>query len=186
MISKTKFILHGGFTPGGKWGNDELTEEILKNMPQQVRILLVYFAKEPDRIPKNYGEDVEQFNNNKKDKELFFDVAEEGDFRNQVIKSDVVYFHGGSSLKLLGVLKNFPDLREILTGKVVVGDSAGANVLCKVFYRQSAGEAMEGMGILPIKIVCHYQDAYKDKVSGIYPDLKTVFLKEYTFEVHEQ
>lgn len=50
---KTKFILHGGFAKGEKQENDAFFKEILSTAPEEVKILLVYFAKEPNRISKN-------------------------------------------------------------------------------------------------------------------------------------
>ena len=95
---KTKFILHGGFTPGGKQENDDFFQEILKSAPKKAKILLIYFAKESDRIAKNKDEDIKQFNKNKGDKILSFEIATEELFPEQVKKADIIYLHGGRSV----------------------------------------------------------------------------------------
>jgi peptidase E len=180
---RTKFILHGGFTPHQKQEDDQFFKEILKDTPETAKILLVYFAKEDDRIPKNKEEDIEQFNKNKDQKTLSFDVANEELFLKQVEWADIVYLHGGDTIKLLGTLKKFPDLKKAFRGKVIAGDSAGANALSSVCYSNKADQVRHGLGILPIRIICHYSEQYKDKFGDNNSSLETLFLREYEFKV---
>jgi hypothetical protein len=182
---KTKFILHGGFIPGEKQENDGFTKEILKDTPEKVRILLVYFAKELHRIPDNKAEDITQFNKHKGNKEFIFEVATEELFEGQTQEADIVYLHGGASAKILEVLKKFSNLPRLLQGKIVASDSAGVNVLSKAFHSVTNGQVSEGLGILPFKVICHYKEEYKDKLADIYPELETVFLPELEFKVYE-
>lgn len=179
---ETRFILQGGFPKDGKQENDAFFGEIMKTAPQRTKILLVLFAKESDRIEKNAKEDSEQFTRNSGNKKLVFDVATESNFIEQVLASDVIYLHGGHTGKLLEALKKFPDFKQAIQGKIVAGDSAGANVLCSAFYSQRIG-AGKGLGILPFKILCHYVEENKDKLNAIKPDLKTVILPELQFKV---
>ena len=179
---KTKYVLHGGFTPGAKQENDPFFQEILKDAPSSVKILLVYFAKEANRVEDNKNEDIKQFNKNKGDRTLFFEVATEESFIEQVRNADVVYLHGGATLKLLDTLKQFSDLASLFTGKTIAGDSAGANVLCAEFYSLKNGPG-EGFGLLLFKIICHYTEENKYKLDDIKPALETFFLKEYEFKV---
>jgi peptidase E len=181
---KTKFIIHGGFAPGKQQENDAFFQEILNTAPQEAKVLLVYFAKEEDRIDKNKKEDIEHFNKNKGDKTIIFEVASGSMFTEQVQKADIIYFHGGHTVKLLEALKNFPNLKGLLGGKIVAGDSAGTNVLCSVFYSLKRGVG-EGFGIIPIKVICHYKEENKDKLREIRPDLETIILPEYQFIVYE-
>ena len=179
---KTKFILHGGFAKGKKQENTLFFKEVLSNTPDKARVLLVYFAKEPDRIDKNQEEDVEQFNKNKGDKTLFFEVAKIDLFPEQVKQSDIIYLHGGHSGMLLDALKKYSNLKELFDGKIIAGDSAGASVVCSVFYSMKIGVS-EGLGLLPIKIISHYLEEIKDKLKDIKPELETLFLPEYQFKV---
>ncbi|MES3005188.1 MAG: Type 1 glutamine amidotransferase-like domain-containing protein [Patescibacteria group bacterium] len=179
---KTKFILQGGFPKDGKQENDSFFTEILSTAPQDTKILLVLFAKEADRIEKNMKEDIEQFTKNSGGKNLVFDVATEESFLSQIQESDVIYFHGGHTGKLMETLKKFPEFPELLKGKVVAGDSAGANVLCAGFYSLRMG-AGEGFGVLPVKVICHYVEENKNKLDEIRPDLETILLPELKFKV---
>lgn len=179
---RTEFVLHGGFTPGEAQVNDSFFGVVMRNAPDPSRILLVYFAKEADRIPKNRDEDVEQFNKNKGNRSIQFETASENDFVDQVRNSDVIYLHGGQTGKILETLKKYPDLKREFKGKIIAGDSAGANVLAAVFYSKTLGVS-EGLGILPLKVICHYQEELKDKLQDLRPELETIFLPEYQYKV---
>lgn len=179
---KTKFILHGGFAKGEKQENALFFKEILNSAPDEAKVLLVYFAKDSDRIIKNQEEDIEQFNKNKGDKTLSFEVARVDLFPEQVKQSDIIYLHGGHSGMLLDALKKYPNLKELFDGKIIAGDSAGANVVCSVFYSMKIGVS-EGFGLLPIKIFSHYLEESKDKLKDIKPELETLRLPEYQFRV---
>ena len=179
---ETKFILHGGFAKGSEQANDSFFSEVLKSAPKETKILLVYFAKEPDSIEKSKEEDLKQFNRNKGNRNLSFIVANTNSFPDQIRSSNVVYLHGGHSGKLLDTLKDYSNLKELLDGKIVAGDSAGANVLTSAFYSQKIGVS-EGLGLIPIKIISHYLEENKHRLDHIKPELETLFLSEYEFKV---
>lgn len=185
MSKQTTFILHGGFTPGEALVNDALFSEILRHAPQKAKVLLVYFAKEADRVIKNLNEDLVQFDHNRNGKDISFEVAEIEKFEEQVKRADVVYFHGGKTDPILKALKPFTNLAEILKGKVVAGDSAGANVLCAAFYSMSIGPG-EGYGVVLVKVICHYLEENEHKLDHIRPDVELVRLKEYEMKVLQQ
>ena len=90
--------------------------------------------------------------------------------------------HGGHSGLLLEALKEYPNLKQASRGKIIAGDSAGANVLAEVFYSKTIGIS-EGLGLIPIKLISHYVEENKDKLNQIKPDLETVFLPEYQTKV---
>ena len=163
--------------------NADFYKEILKDAPENANILLVPFAKDADRISVATGKVTYEFNKNKWQKNISIEIADEKNFLQQLQSADVVYFHGGVSLKLFEALKKYPNLHESLRGKIVAGESAGANVLGKFFYSPHADNIFEGLGILPIKIIPHYKEEYRGKLDKVGYDLKTVLLPEYVYEV---
>lgn len=184
---KTKFILHGGFTPGNQnENNSNFYKEILNGVSKKVKILIVPFAKDPERIPATTERVKGEFNAIKHDKELDFEVANEKSFLEQIKSVDVIYFQGGTTLKLLEALKKFPEMKDLLKGKIVSGESAGANVFGKYFYSPSANVASEGLGILPLKIIPHYKDEYKGVFKDVDQNLENLILKEYEYKVIER
>lgn len=181
---KTKFILHGGGSAGKiDEDNTDFYKEILKDTPESAKVLLVPFAKDTERIPLAIERVTVEFNKNRESKNLTIETATEDNLIAQIRSADVVYFHGGTSLKLLEVLKKYPDLREAIKGKVVAGESAGANVFCTYFYSPNADGVFEGLGFLPLKSIPHYREEYKDKLNNVGLNLESLLLKEYEFKV---
>ncbi|MFZ1720631.1 MAG: Type 1 glutamine amidotransferase-like domain-containing protein [Candidatus Moraniibacteriota bacterium] len=184
---KTKFILHGGFDlKKTNSNNTDFYTEILKDAPENAEILLVPFARETDTIPAATNKVIAELNKIKKQHVITINIAREDNFLEQVRPADVVYFHGGVSLKLLKTLRKYPDLREFLKGKIVAGESAGANVLCKFFFSPHADDVFEGLGIVPVKIIPHYKKEYEGRIDHVGADVETLLLPEYTYKIFYQ
>ena len=181
---KTKFILYGGFDPNQKGdGNADFSKEILREAPEGTRVLIVPFSKEVDRIIPTTQRVSDELNAQKWQNNIDIEVANQETFVNQVALADIIYFQGGSSSKLLGALKQYPNLEQILIGKTVAGDSGVGNVLSKYFYSPSSDSISEGLGILPVIMIPHYKEEYKDKLDSVGQGFEEVFLPEYTFKV---
>ncbi len=182
----TKYILHGGFTPKTLQIDDLFFQEIFRDTPNDVKVLLVYFAKEDEKIEKNMNEDIIQFNKNRGEKKVTFLLATEKDFENQVKNSDIVYFPGGKSALIIPKLKKFQKLQELFKNKVIAADSAGVNALSSICFSNRSGEILEGTGILPFKTVCHYSDEYAyllKEFAESHPNLELLALKEYEIRI---
>lgn len=182
---KTKIILHGGFNKinGPIHINDEFFGEMLKDTLSTVKILLVYFAELPEKIPERIEQDKEQLNNNRGLKQLNFRIAEEETFKDDISWADVIYLHGGKTVRLMEYLNKYQNLKELFFGKIIAGDSAGANALATVFFSRNSGKIGRGIGLLPIKIVPHYEYGKPDPFIDIEPQLETIFLHEYETKV---
>ncbi|MGB4965920.1 MAG: Type 1 glutamine amidotransferase-like domain-containing protein [Microgenomates group bacterium] len=177
---KTTYILHGGFTPYTVQINDLFFAEISMRSPENPTILMVYFAT--DNGDKYFAEDSEQFIKNSHGQKLTLIKATEEDFENQVINADVVYLRGGRSGKLLEALKRFPNFSQLVKGKVIAGDSAGAKVLCKAFHT-SSHECVSGLGLLPNTLICHYKDSDKETLKDLESEQDAIYLREYEYKV---
>lgn len=103
---------------------------------------------------------------------------------SQIAWAHVVYLHGGSSSKSIETLKKFPNLKEAFGGKIIAGDSAGANPLAVAFHSIRNG-LLEGLGILPIRLMCHYAGEVDSGLANIHPALEVVALREYEFRVFD-
>ncbi len=181
---KTKFILHGGFSKGKTdEDNSKFYTEILKDAPEKAKVLLVCFAKDDDRISDATTRVMAEFNKNKWQKEITFEIANNESFLGQIKLADVIYFHGGRTLKLLEALKEFPNFQSSFDGKTIAGESAGANVWARYFYSPNADSVGEGLGFLPLKIIPHYTDQYKGKLDGVGKDLEELDLPEYEYQI---
>ncbi|OGI86340.1 hypothetical protein A3A01_02130 [Candidatus Nomurabacteria bacterium RIFCSPLOWO2_01_FULL_39_17] len=175
----TKFVLHGGFNKEKGFIQDEFFLEMLKNTPPDVKILLVYFAEREDLLQLRIEQSKEQFNKNKGSKNLDVKIASEDTFVEDCIWADIICIYGGRTVKLMEVLKKYKNLEQLFTGKIIAGDSAGANVLGQLFYSKNSKEIGKGLRILPFKIIVHYKDGTLNPLAHVEPNLETLLLHEY-------
>jgi len=182
---QTKYILHGGSAQHANSENDKFFKEILKDTGNAVKVLLVHFAGTSERAELNKEIDTAQFERVKGDKKLTFQIASEKTFYVQIAWADVVYFGGGTTVKLLEALQQFEGLKEKFTDKIVAGESAGANFLSTYCYSKSGGGVIKGLGILPIKFIPHFESKHKEKLNRISGNLETLTLTNYQFKVYE-
>lgn len=180
-----KFILHGGYAERPNSENDEFFKEILKRVPQTAKILLVYFAKKKDEYERMQKEDIAQFEKNKGERDISFEVASSESFLQQVAQSDVIYLHGGNTSRLLGELKKYPNLKNLMDGKIVAGESAGAYVLSSCFYSKTEGGVFEGLGFVSVKTICHYIGENEEKLKECSDGLETLLLADYQYKVFQ-
>lgn len=181
---KTKFILHGGFANGQIDDSaDSFFSEILKDAPDVSKVLLVCFARDTEEIPNNSEMIIGEFNKNNLGKELHFEIANEESFLEQVAAADIVYLQGGKTFQLLEILKKYPEFKNVLRGKIIAGESAGANVLGSYFYSKSNGKAGIGLDLVHVKIIPHYSGQYKNELDDVGIGLELLLLSEGQFKV---
>ncbi len=167
----TKYILHGGHAKG-KANKKDFFEEMVRDIPKKdIAILYVPFAKEKERIPEYFAQNKTASIHALPKKQVSFLLAElEIDkFLDQTHTADVVYFGGGNDEVLKKFLFQTPleILKKHLEGKVIAGSSAGANVLAKYYYTNNRERVEEGLGILPIKVICHYTEGMEPKLQEL-------------------
>lgn len=168
----TKYILHGGGESKPSDDNKKFFQEMVKGF-SKVNILCVYFARDK-RLNvwdwnKMFDDDKHQISSACPNVEITFVIANDkaSAFVEQIKESDVIYIRGGITQVLLEYLTGIPDLQSIWKDKIVVGCSAGALVLSKYYYDGDAGTYNSGLGILPIKTICHWGKERFDKLEGL-------------------
>lgn len=182
---KTKYILHGGSAQHVNAENEKFYKEILKNTKDNLKILLVHFAGEPERSELNKQRDTFQFNNVKESKDITFEIADHNIFINQIKRSDIIYFGGGTTVKLINELKKYKNLKELFINKIIAGESAGMNFLAKYCYSKSGGGVIPCLGFLPIVTIPHYQPGDEKKLTNIPKDMEILLLPNYQYKVFE-
>lgn len=158
----TKFIFHGGAVKIISDSNKRFYQEMIKDTTSSVVILCVYFATRDDDYSEQFEYDKVQFQNQASKKDLEFIVATQKDFLSQIKKSDVIFFRGGSTLKLQQILQSCPPLADLFLGKTIAGSSAGAYVLSTYYPSHYDDIILNGLGIVPVRVVTHYKS---DKMS---------------------
>lgn len=189
---KTKFILHGGFTSTKNELNRSFYEEISRGVHEGGTILLIYFSRKDEELERLFAEDKGQILKQARNKKLNIVLATEKDFASQVKQADALYMRGGDTDKLLATLKQFPDFKDLIKGKVVAGSSAGAYVIGQYSAGHSVTYVREGLGLAPLRVACHYQSSdlppneeSLSKLKDIAPELELVLLKDYEWVARE-
>lgn len=179
----TKYVLHGGSAQHINLENDLFFKEILKDTKNEVNILLVEFAGTLERTPLNIQIDRSQFERNKGNKKLSFVVAEPQFFPEQIKHADVIYIGGGTTVRLMETLNKYNNLKEFFSGKIVAGESAGANCLSSYCYSKSGGGVIKCLGLLPIKMISHYDGEHKEDIEAISEKLEILLLPNYQYKI---
>lgn len=181
----TKFVLHGGFNKERGFIEDSFFQEMLKDAPAASNVLLVYFAEREEMLELRIAQAKEQFNRNKGSRDLEVRIASEDAFLGDCAWADVIFLAGGRTTKLMEALAKYQDLGQVFSGKIIGGDSAGANALGHLFYSKSSKEIGEGLKIIPLKVVVHYSEGSPNPLADVQPELETLFLQEYETVVKE-
>jgi len=188
----TKYILHGGLSDEDNSKNIKFFSEILNGVSSSATILMVYFARSQEKRQDLFNTHKKLFQKSNPNHKISFLYASDDpdEFRKQVKQSKIMFVEGGSSLRLLEHLKQFPDIKELIQSMdIYVGSSAGASIISKYAFPSTGDEVKERLGILPIKIINHYDESRKDqleKLKALHPELKTYALSECEYIVIQQ
>tara|TARA_B100000745_G_scaffold242943_1_gene165243 strand:- start:13760 stop:14335 length:576 start_codon:yes stop_codon:yes gene_type:complete len=182
----TKFILHGGFTSTQNELNRSFFKELTKDVPEDGTVLLIFFSRKDEELERLFAEDKKNVLDQAGGKKLNVVLATEEDFINQVKQADALYMRGGETDKLLAKLRQFPEFKNLINGKTVAGSSAGAYVIGQYSAGHSVTHIREGLGLAPLRVVCHYQSSdlppSKESLSILKEtaqDLELVLLKNF-------
>lgn len=155
----TKFVLLGAYAEKTEGDGRAFVEEAVEGFDQPVRVLVCLFARPEDTWQELLEKDRFFFASKLKQK-VILDLATPEKFTEQVRRNDVIYFRGGRTKKLLAAVKASPGWEKELDGKTVAGSSAGVNFLAHFYYSLDDVEVCEGLGILPVSALVHYQSDY--------------------------
>ena len=153
-----KFILIGGCQE--KADPTKLSDAIFLNVNSPVNFLICLFAKNQNAgdIWNEYFDDYKRFFSALSPKHAInFVLAKESEFDSQIKDADIVYFSGGDSIPLYSTLARISNqwVSE-MQNKIVIGSSAGTDMLSKHNYDIQQNALDDGMGIVPIKTIVHF------------------------------
>jgi len=188
----TKFIFHGGGLSNNTHSNDSFYKELVKEVPENGIVLLVYFASRSENDEDRIYHDIQRC---KEFASVNVEVlvATQEEFIHQVATASAIYLRGGSTEKLLTALNKYPDLKEKFNGKTIAGSSAGAYALSTYFSSHYEDIAQEGLSIAPVRVVTHYESEKMPPRTGavealrkIAPELELIVLREGEWKVVQQ
>jgi len=129
-----------------------------------------------------------------------FESALPDTFAEQCKNADVIYFHGGDNDLLFYWMRKF-DYQTLFKDKVVATNSASSCMLATSCWTCDWRACQDGLGILPIKFIPHYQSdfgsidprgpidwakAFDELKAYGDPALPVIALKEGEYKVYEQ
>lgn len=154
----TKYVLNsGGLRNEPKLAKDFFVE-VLKNLGSTPKLLICNFAKLREDWEEKFAED-QKMDCLPGDVSPEFQLAFPDTFEEQIKNNDAIYIHGGDDHLVQYWLKQF-DLPKIWDGKVVATNSASSHALAMHFWTCDWRKTMDGLGILPIKFLAHYESDY--------------------------
>src|SRR3989344_4720811 len=156
----TKFILVGGYPRRAADGGKGLAQEMVKGFKEPIKMLICYFARPTIQWKLNAVEDRQCFRKHLVGKKVEFKTAQIENFSEQVNWANVIYLRGGRTEKLLKLLGQCGDWEKELSGKTIAGSSAGAHALSKYNFNLDKLKLDEGIGLVPVKVLVHYQSNY--------------------------
>ena len=102
--------------------HDKFFQKLIEDLPCNAKVLLVYFAIPDEEVKLKHGIYKDYFNRNGNGKQIELKVASYNDFIKEVRWADEVYFRGGDTFRLLGVIDQYPGfMKEIKKKKIVAG-----------------------------------------------------------------
>jgi peptidase E len=120
-------------------------------------VLFIPFAKK--RV--SWGKTIEKYKKSFLGKlialsgKVFIASTEIEKFKKQLAEADVIFIAGGSELSLKKYFKNVVIPAK---NKIIIGTSAGVNILSSFYFSNDRQKVETGIGLLPIKTICHYSD----------------------------
>lgn len=176
----TTFIFHGGFPKEVKAFDNALFEALQNEVPDKGTVLLVYFAKAVELHQELYAEHLPYLQAAAKGKKIKYLLADEENFMEQLKQADAIYLAGGDGILMREKFSRYPGFSGAIKGKIVLGSSAGANVLSKYFYSSKGLRVFKGAGIVPVLVRAHDNGDQKvyEELQSKCPDCQLVALKE--------
>lgn len=153
-MTKSIYILAGGYDRHYKDFGNRLYNELLRHT-SDLKILSCFFSRPTDEWETNANDWHSWFTTQFK-QPFTYDYARVDSFLTQVDTANVVFFHGGDTKLLMSTLPETEKLVRHLNGKIIIGSSAGANMLSRYYWSSTKSEFGEGRGIVDKSVMVHY------------------------------
>lgn len=181
---KTKVVVSGGFAEESNELNSLFFKEILEGTGDVVTVLLILFSR-PEAVwdMKSKGA-IAQFDKVKGSKKVDYVIANHNKLEDQIANSDVIYIRGGTNSLLIDEVARHPRFVELIKGKIVAGESAGTYLLSDYFFSKSEGGVFRGLGVLPVKTICHFEGKNEEQLDRCPKELEKLLLKSFEHRVY--
>jgi len=181
---KTKVVVSGGYAEEPNVPNSQFFKEILKDTCDEITILLILFSRPEEVWDDKSKRTISQFNKVRGTKKIHYIVSKHDELEEQISKSDIIYIRGGTTSLLTSEIARHPKFIELIKGKVVAGESAGTYLLSDYYYSKSEGGIFRGLGLLPVKTICHFEGKNEEQLDKCPEGLEKLLLKSYEHKAY--
>lgn len=189
----TTYILHGGKSKVESKGNDLFFHQPdVYVKKDEIKILMCYWARAKNQWEELFKRDTPKFVAQTK-KKVTFSIAENPeDAYTKLTEHDVFFVSGGEGYHIEPLYPKLDKLKQTLEGKVYMGSSMGAFLVSRNYVlslsTQDEHEVHEGLGIVPINTLCHWNiEKHKEEKVALLkkkdPETPIVPLDEEQFSV---
>ena len=158
----TKYVLNSGAVANYPSLARKFFLEVLQGFGEAPRLLICCFAQPREDWEQKFSEDkpfiAEAVAGHLQPS---LELALPATFVEQLEKTDAIYMHGGDDHLVQYWMRKF-ELPKIWANKVIATNSASSHALAKHFWTCDWRQCMDGLGILPIKFLAHYESSYGD------------------------
>lgn len=156
----TKYVLNSGGLTNQPARKKKFHNELVKGLGTKPKFLLCNFAQPRE----NWEVKFEGYSNSISEDmpdtlSPSFALAMTDTFAEQCRKADIIYIHGGDDHLIQYWMRQF-DLVELFKDKIVATNSAGSNLLVTHYWTCDWRQCSDGLGILPIKFIPHFNSSY--------------------------
>jgi len=158
----TKYVLNSGGIKRQPELKKKFHQELVKGLGDNPKFLLCNFAQGREYWEskfQSYSDTIAE--DMPRDVKPSFELAMPATFVEQCKRADVIYFHGGDDRLLQYWMKQY-DLGKLFKDKVVGTNSASSDMLATHHWTCDWRSCADGLGILPIKFIPHYQSDFGD------------------------
>ena len=160
-LNVTRYILSGGFITKASDRGRAFYRAIIGDQIRNAKVLICCFALPRENWVAAFDDEKGRFQLFNGALTMHFQNADPSRFADQVAWADVIVFRGGSTKSLMDGLSDILGWQKNLSGKTVVGSSAGAHMLSSSYLVTDAGPQLAtGLGLLPVVIATHYQSTF--------------------------
>jgi len=155
------YVLHGGRTSIDSPDNDLFFKQFVDLVDKdKVRIMMNFWSRPRDQWDKLLKRDSAKIKKQTEKKVSFYVPQDPRDLFEKLPKYDVLYVAGGEAELIELHLPELSKLEEALKGKIYCGSSMGSFIVSQhyalSFDSQNLKEVHDGLGIISIMILCHW------------------------------
>jgi peptidase E len=150
----TTFVLAGGNDRAHPSFGQNLSKLIIEQV-KNPRILSCFFASPESEWQERKNSWYDWFKNNIS-ADFNYGMSTKEHFADEISNANIIFLHGGDNELLFKQLSNFDNLAELLKDKLIIGSSAGANVLAVKYWTRSKSQVGRGLSIIPYGVMSHY------------------------------